>query len=93
MTTVEKGLTGGIIALIVIAVAIGVILCAVSGRQGYKLYKNYRERTEPVHENPLYKGADREKENPLYTKPEEEEASSSAAYLEMSRQASVENSK
>jgi len=65
LTPLQKGLGGGAIAGIIIAVLVAILALTFGGKKGYDTYMKYKSDMAAVSDNPLY--APRvEADNPLY---------------------------
>ena len=66
LSTTEKALSGTAVALIIVAVVVGVIFAAVGGKKGYDYWKSQQESINGIVSNPLYEGPQNGFTNPLF---------------------------
>jgi hypothetical protein len=67
-----KGISAGILAVIIIAGAIGIGVLAFGGKKGYDLLVNAKMPTEGVMVSPLYQDNNLKGTNPMYAAPAED---------------------
>ncbi len=71
LTPEQTGVGAGVIAIIVISLVVGAVVCSVSGKKAYEYYQRKREKVSDLQDNPLYVPSDNSMVNPLYTFEEE----------------------
>ncbi len=68
LTTVEKGIAGGVLAAIIIAIIVAAVVFSFGGRKGYQLYQQYhKQRNAQVNDNPMYQQELTRTDNPFYS--------------------------